>query len=266
MKSVLPHQSFAFSDNFAFFLRHEENQLVADIVDIENDYLISSLRLPHDNYQLPHANVCCFGSKIYSNVSIAPLLYVSQWSYYSERGIIVYDFYLDEGVINVRPVQFILPIIPADIIGAGDIDWVVDPENEKLYAFAYKLAGPSTIEVDNEEIITLFNLPSIEEGEKVNLSCSDIIQAWHFPTFNYSQDKCYHNNKIYILSGGYENRYSHMNKIRVFNTLTGKLDIDKSIISTGMGLSEPEGISFYKNMLLMSYASGSNVLWHCVLE
>lgn len=70
----------------------------------------------------------------------------------------------------------------------------------------------SIIEECNEEIVAFFDLPSVDEKETVFLSVDDLKNIWHFPTFYYSQDKCYHN-KIYIVSEGNENRFSHMNRL-----------------------------------------------------
>lgn len=265
INDLLPHQSFAIWKDWAVFIRQKDNQLIADVVNIMSGIIIASQKLDYGDFNLPHANVCCFGPQKYSDDSVTPLLYVSQWSYSSERGVIAYDLFFDDGLLTIRPVQFILPQISSDIIGSGDIDWVIDSDRNELYAFAYKKSGPSTIEKDNEEIITCFKLPDINHGQIVYLSSEDVLKKWHYSTFNYSQDKCYYQDKIYILSGGEEKRFSHMNRLRVLNVKTGIIESVWDLTKTGAGLKEPEGLSVYNNMLLMTYLSDSSILWRCIL-
>lgn len=244
-------------------MRNDSDRLVVDVVDYINDECVESLVLPHEPFSLPHANVCCLGRHKYSVDSIVPQLYVSQWSYKSEKGVMVYDLYWNHAKVCARLIQVIIPKVSTEYIGFGSIDWVVDVDRDELFSFAYKKEGASTIETDNEEIVTVYNLPAVGEQFIVELSDKDVVRTCRFPTFNYSQDKCYHNNRIFIVSGGDSLSYAHMNKLRVLNVLTGQLEIEQSIFSTGMGLREPERLCFHDDILLLTYLSGSNVLWRC---
>ncbi len=85
-------QSFTIYEDYMIGCGYDNETAYAVIIDLAKGELLDKLNLPTDNYHRPHANVCCFGKVKYSDSSITPLLYVSQWDDQYERGVLVYDF------------------------------------------------------------------------------------------------------------------------------------------------------------------------------
>ena len=256
------HQSLAVYGDFALFQATSNNRLFSYIYYLPNLYLCSKTELKTVGNILPHANVSCFGKKLYSKDSLFPLLYVSQWDWNGDRGVLVYDIKSD---FSAELVQFISPAhINKSIIGAGDIDWVVDFDSDIMYALAYKKAGASTIIEGNEEIITAFPLPDI--GRKtVMLEEKDIIDNYRCKVLSYSQDKVFKDGKIFIVAGGNDSAISFMNKIYVLDLARKQIREEYGITRYAIGISEPEGLGFWGDRLIMTYAKKPYQLWECTL-
>ena len=245
------HQSMAIYEKYIIFM-HSDKELYGSLYDITTKEYICNLEFPIGGYKLPHANVACFGPCFLSADSQIPLLYVSQWNYEGERGVLVYDISMkNDGQFDVKLIQTIIPNISPKILGAGCVDWIVDTDSNYLYALAYKLAGASTIEEGNAELIVKFKLPSISDGSKIILTDSDVIDHYSCETFNYSQDKCYHDGHIYIAAGGSQERYSHMNKL--IDLDLNKKEVTSVVSLLPFGLREPEGLAMYNGDIVMTY-------------
>lgn len=87
----------------------------------------------------------------------------------------------------------------------------------------------------------------MSEESIVYLDEEDVIDYFELDFFNYSQDNCYKNGKIYVISGG--GNYAYMNKLRVINLKTNSIVhiIDLSYIPY-----ELERLDFYCNDLVFS--------------
>lgn len=256
------HQSFAVYGDFALFQATSNDKLYSYIYYLPNLYLCSKTELKTGGYSLPHANVSCFGKRFYSKDSLLPLLYVSQWNWKGERGVLVYDIKSD---FSAELVQFISPAgISKSVIGSGDIDWIVDFDSEVLYALAYKKAGASTIVEGNEEIITSFPIPEIDR-KTVILEEKDIIDNYRCKILNYSQDKVYKDGKIYIVAGGNDSAISFMNRMYVLDLVRKQIREEFDITGYALGISEPEGLGFWGDRLIMTYAKRPYQLWECTL-
>lgn len=251
-------ESFWYSQSIAIYNQYailcnsdEQNILSIKIGNISNNTLEKTIQnIQYDgNNVIAHANTCCFGNK-YNDDDIFPLLYVSSWSYTGDREVYVLRFIGD--TINSLIAQVIQVINPKNInkniIGNGSCDWIVDTDNNKLYALSYKLSGNSGIIENNMEMIVVFDLPNFETT-KLYLSDNDIVEHYTLNTFNYSQDKFYNNNRIFILTG-LGTSTPNYNKLIV-------LDLNKKEITTEINLNipfEPEGIDLYLgNKILFNF-------------
>lgn len=255
------HDSMVIYGNYALVISviNNHKDVVGYLYDIDNKEYVTSFSMDYTDYDVPHANTACLGDVFYSEYSIMPVLYVSQYEYYSNRAVFVYDIVNDGGIIRSNLVQIIDPKgIDHSIIGDGSLDWVVDNDHSCLYALAYKLKGSSTIVENNEEIISKFQLPDIHE-ERVYLKDEDVIDSFTLDTFNYSQDKSYFDNCIYVISGSSDPIFSHMNRYRVIDLREKTLVINNSILD--YGLREPEGLDFYNGNLMVSFNDNTPKMW-----
>jgi len=258
------HQSMAISGDYVLFQAVEGESLYSYVYDINESSLVEKINLPLGKYSTTHANCTCFGTEYYDGESLFPVLYVSQWDWRGTRGVLVYNIKKD---FSAEMVQVISPkSIEKEVIGSGDIDWVIDTDNNKLYAFAYKLSGASTIIENNEEIITTFNLPPVRDNSEVLLSEADILDGFRCEILNYSQDKAYKDGKVYILSGGNKEQYSSMNNLWIIDLATKSIVWKENIYEDGLMHAEPEGLSFYGERLLLTYAYRPYTLWALNLD
>ena len=70
-----------------------------------------------------------------------------------------------------------------------------------IYSVAYKRVN-SHLEVDDNSIhFTKFLLPNPRLSEYVLLRNEDIVESFELPIINATQDKCFYNGKLFILSG-----------------------------------------------------------------
>ena len=220
------------------------------IIDIETNEK-TSINFPIGTYNRPHCNTMVFGNEFAPGNDVLPLLYISMWDYSNERGCLVYDVRKVANGWSATLVQAIIPnvgSIGTEIIGNGSTDWVVDTDNNCIYSLAYYLAGSSTIEVGNKQMIVKYALPRLSDGEVINLSLADVLDHYETECFNYGQDKAYLNGKIYVIAGG-GSEYSYMNKLRVLDL------VQKQIVSrVNLNINqEPEGLTIYQNRLLFDY-------------
>lgn len=249
-------QSIAIYDKFWFGVGHEYrddkgklvNRCFIVIYNIESSKYITTLFVENLDLKCPHANVSCFGNEKLDD-SIFPPLYVSQWDYDGERGIIVIKIINHNNNFTCEVIQTILPNIKnMEVFGYGATDWIVDTDRNKLYSLAYYKAGFSTIEKDNKECICVFNLPKINDGRSIVLLDEDIQDHFELEMINYSQDKCYYDGNIFVSSG--HDSYPNWLKIR-------KIDLNKKCIISVMDISkwggEPEGMDIYRKGILLNY-------------
>ena len=247
-------QSFASYGDYIVACNYDDgvspSEITAKLMSLSGNSVLATFSLPYGSVHRPHCNTCCFGNEFGSADSIVPLLYVSQWDYGYERGVLVYDIKLSGGVYSAELVQTIIPDnIGVGYLGQGDIDWVVDTDNSMLYAFAYYLPGLSTIVEGNKEMICKFALPALSDGSLIELTEADILDNWEMGTFNYSQDKCYNSGKIYIVSGE-SSTYPDWTKIRVLDLARKEVVSEIPLAQFG---GEPEGMDIVQGFLTYGY-------------
>ena len=249
------HQSMAIYGKYLVTCNDNEiDTASAQVFNIETGELIGEVVLEHGNYSRPHCNVCCFGTEFAPGNTTLPLLYISQWSYASERGVIAYNIVINGSSVTFERKQVIIPMdIPTNILGSGSCDWVLD-EKGYVWAFAYYLSGSSSIVDGNKEMIAKFKLPTLSQGAEVMLTESDVLEHFELEMMNVSQDKKYLNGKVYILSG--PPGATTFRSLRV-------VDMAKQKIITRLDLNwmtgEPEGLAFYQGKFLFS--KGRNELF-----
>lgn len=254
------HQSMTIYGDYALFQTMEQGLLYSYVYDLKERTQVAKINLPFEKYSSPHANCACFGNEFYDDDSLFPALYVSQWDWRGNRGALVYNIKKD---LTAELVQFISPKeISKDVIGSGDIDWVVDTDKNRLYAFAYRKSGSSTITEDNEEIITYFTLPNLKDSPEIILTQEDILDAFRCEILNYSQDKAYKDGKVYVVSGGNKEQYASMNNLWIIDLDAKSVVWKESIYEDGLMYTEPEGLSFYGDRLLLTYAYRAYTLWN----
>lgn len=129
------------------------------------------------------------------------------------------------------------------IRGKGNMDWIVDSDNEKVYVQTYKDGNSSNA---TGLIYLELPLPSIDKIGEVVLSSKDIIRRIEHPMIYITQDKEIYKGKLYIASG-LNNNYP--GKITVIDLRT----FDDEIYDLSCINDEPEGLTFYKNNLLLFY-------------
>lgn len=129
------------------------------------------------------------------------------------------------------------------IRGKGNMDWIVDSKNDKIYVQTYKDGNSKNA---TGLIYLELPLPALDQIGEVVLSSNDIIRRIEHPMIYITQDKEIYKGKIYIASGLNDN---YPGQITAIDLETFEDDIyDLSNIK-----GEPEGLAFYKNNLFLFY-------------
>ena len=241
------HQSFVICNDTIIFL---DSYGSCFVYSIKEERVISQIVLNSNGFKIPHANVACFGAK--SNyLSIFPLLYVSQWD--GEGGCLVYDILKnDSEELETVCKQTIIPKnLPENIIGKNLGDWVVDSNNEYLYSIKYHNYSS---EQSNGNCIHIakYKLPSLLDGNYIELSESDLLDNFDIPFIPIMQDKLIKDELMYIAAGGTYNTQQI-----VIVDLRNKTILKQVDLSFFGG--EPEGIFLKDGELFLSYYSHSEL-------
>ena len=218
----------------------------AEAFKISDNTKLKSMFLPRGGYSDIHSNVLCF-SNIMGSGNL-PYLYVSQWN--EQKGCFVYDIASD---YTATLQQVILPTnVSASLIGGGNIDWIVDTDNNRLISIGY-IDTVSTLTPANGMQVCIFELPALTESV-VNLTDADVLDSFHIDEFYVRQDCCYNNGNIYMMCGA-SNTLDYT-KIAVIN-LAGRNVA--SVIDLKWLPQEPEGIDVYGNSLFIRVANNKQM-------
>ena len=168
---------------------------------------------------MPHSNSVCFGSYKYAETDEFPLLYCNVYNTYkNDRS---YDGMCCVYRIQRNGSSFFSSLVQIIKVGftndtqkwsspGGDTrpfgNFVVDTDNNRLYAFTMRDADKSTR-------FFAFPLPAPTDGTldsatgalKVTLNAADVVDSFQTPYFNYIQGATYHGGKIYSLEGFTDN-------------------------------------------------------------
>lgn len=232
---------------------------------------VKDILLPHGSYGDIHCNVLCFGKTQDAN-SPLPHLYASQWD--SAHACFVYTFNSEYTpslvqviVPNIKypPVEQTEPTeptdenptgIPADVIGKGNIDWIVDTDNNRLISIGYTDASAnSRFTAANGMMVCIFELPALTDST-VTLTKDDVIDSFKIDEFYVRQDCCYCNGNIFMLCGGSPGEPQSYRKIAVINPASRCV---ASVIDIKWIEYEPEGIDLYDNSLMIRCMNSSEM-------
>lgn len=245
------------------------------VYNFDTQTYIGQFNLPSGNFKIPHCNTVNCGIDYYPGNTLLPLIYLSQWDYDSERGILVYN--IDPENLTGELIQVIKPNCDTTVFGTGATDWVADTDEGDLYSFTYARHGtgannntehPSGAVVrDSKTMACKFKLPAYTEGadtsitndsvtgnsytiKVVTLTDEDMTDHYELPIMLVSQDKVYSNGKVYVGCGavGYgEDTLC----IRVID-LKKKAQVNCVPINL-VTHSEPEGLDIWEGHLIMGF-------------
>ncbi len=188
------------------------------VYDINTASKLGTLTLDKQDVLKPHANSVCFGSTYYAAGDKYPLLYVNIYNNYAssadrmEGTCCVYRLTEADGVFSTSLVQVIRIGFTEDLSlwkskeNNGDVrpygNFVVDTEDNKLYAFVMRDANKTTR-------FFRFAIPAIGAGtydetygcNVVTLNAADIESQFDMAYFNYLQGVTYYDGKILSAEG-----------------------------------------------------------------
>ena len=246
------HQSMAFYGGNAVFITPIETDLLCDIYDIETKRKKAQIILPHQGYQVPHANTSCFGSRVCSDSSVFPALYVSAWN--GGRHLFIYEISLSGTTYEARLAQVIDPShINGDYAGRGQLDWVIDEEHDMLYSLGYGL-NSSRIYDGNSVFVCQYKLPT-RQSEIVFLEDEDIVEHFVLPMMTVSQDKCYYNGHIFVVAGLPDG--SNQYPPRLFDIDLNKQSLNEQFIPVE---GEPEGFCIYNDIKWLNIYGSKTII------
>lgn len=147
-----------------------------------------------------------------------------------------------------RLVQIISLNVDDSIRGVGNMDWIVDQDNEKLYVQTYK---DGTSENATGLIYLEFPLVAPMSSKTVTFTTEMVLRRIEHPMIYITQDKEIYNNKLYVASGWGGN---YPGKVTV-------IDLDSFndcfVYNLGELNDEPEGLFIYKDNLMVTYWSNN---------
>lgn len=227
--------------------------LTCDIYELNTFDKVGTLSLPSDGFLAPHANCACLGKERYTIDSVVPALYLSAWN--NGRQAFVYDISSKDKHYECSLLQVIDPNnVTTEIIGEGNINWVVDVDGGYIYSISYHLKGSSQLINGNYTHVVKYALPSLET-KSVLLKDEDVLDAFTLPVMPFFQDAFYQDGYIYMVAG-------HSGLGAFYSPCLYIIDIKKrSLTQNSIPISgEPEGLSFYENTKWLSLYGSSKVL------
>lgn len=228
----------------------------------ESDLLFDSV-LNGRYFSKPHANQISFGKHFYDNESYFPLLYVSQVNggtgkndISGERGVLVYNLAYKNGEYSPVLVQAIIPDLSdtklLKAIGQYTPNYIVDTLNDQILVMGYP--NQSWFDLRGPQPLALFNIPSLNDGEVILLSYSDLIEVFQLDRSFGIQQSVIFNRKVYS-TGGVKNKGT----LRVIDLEKKRQErlYNLSVFSGG----EPQFIGVWRNRFLYYEAGTSGVLY-----
>lgn len=205
-----------------------------------------------------HVNNACFGNEMCLNDN-TPLLYISECR--NGRRCFV-ECLTDSN-------SFLLQTIEARKENgkiAPVLDWVVDTENQFLYAITRDAKEQKKTGIIHN-YISKYRLPQLNEGEKVVLRVDDRFDYFDVPFLNIIQGAKIRNGRLYIVTGfqqlAYEKNKDAIREILVIDL--HKKQLTKRIDLTYVTTNEPEDMDFYKGKALL-YAGQNGGLYEVKLK
>lgn len=231
----------------------------------ECDLLFTST-LNDRHFYKPHANQVSFSSKFYNEKSDFPLLYVSQVNggetIKGERGVLVYNLEKqNNGAYSPVMVQAIIPDLEDELLmeklGAFTPNYIVDNDKNQLVVMGYPQA--SWYVLDGPQPITIFNIPSLNQGNVVKLSNRDVIDSFILDVSCGIQQSCIKGPILYS-SGGFTERGT----IRIINLITKKSEKIFNLAPLTSG--EPQFLGIWRNNYLYYEAGTSGIVYEILFK
>ena len=203
---------------------------------------------------IPHFNSVCFGTERFDSGDNYPLFYGNAYNNTSLPKGALYAYRLKND-FTTEYKQRIVVGFTEDAIWAGNGtnvrpygNFVIDTDNDYLYAF-------TMIDSLNVTRFFKFNMPSLAQGSDVTLQQGDILEYFDVPYEAYIQGCCYHNGKVYSLSGFGSS--SAPAKLHVIS-LASKSEVSE----VPLGEMEPEAVYVNNGKLYIGQTTMSQYLFN----
>ena len=186
-------------------------------------------------------------------------IYVSEWD--GHRRLFVEMVKRDRltATWDARMVQTITTDIPDSIAGGGFRDWVVDTDNDRLYAHTYLEGTPGNDRTGTAVVLLEFALPPLDSPTVV-LQVDDILRQKRFPMIYVTQDKEIYKGKLLVLAGlrtKKSENWDDSRKLLVIDLLSMKVE---KLIDMSFYFDEPEGIDIYRDKVYVTFRRGTFLL------
>ncbi len=190
-----------------------------------------------------------------------PVLYASQENK-AEHKVVAYRVWRDGDKFDKEIVQVINLPSPMEM-GVFYTNVILDVQNQKMFITGYSAESWKSAEGGNGLVLLEFRLPTPFEGSEVNFTTSQILSRRNFPFRVATQGASIRNGRIYQVYG--VPKYGPCS-IVCTDIAGGKILWEQSLAEAGID-QEPEGLSFYKDELIVAdvkgniYKSGLVVPW-----
>lgn len=192
--------------------------------------------------------------------------YITEWN--GDRRFFVEDIKRnsDTGEWSASLVQTFSMDIDPEISGYGYRDWVVDFDNNKVYALTYLGKESNNDRVGVGTSLLEFKLKGVKEGDYTYTE-KDILRHVTLPMINATQDKEIRDGKLYISAGittknpSQKTLYDRVRRISVIDLKS--LSVEKEY-SLQFYNQEPEGLDFYDGKMIMTF--NRDKCWEIALD
>lgn len=248
--------SVAVGDYLFQFRDHNASIDVYHMPDGENLYSI-----PMEYTKTFHNNNVVASAFYFRKGDQFPVIYASQENK-AEHKIIAYRIWKDGDKFDKEIVQIINLPSPVEM-GAYFPNVILDVQSGKLYVTGYNAESWKSAGYGNGLALLEFGLPSPFAGKEIDLTTKQILSRRNFPFRVATQGACIRNGRIYQLYG--VPQYGPTSLVCT-DISSGRVLWEKDLPTCGIG-TEPEGLSFYKDELIVGdvkgniYKSGLFIPW-----
>ena len=190
-----------------------------------------------------------------------PVIYAGQENK-AEHKVIAYRIWREGDRFDKEIVQIINLPAPVEM-GVYFPNIILDPQAGKLYVTGYSANSWKSAGYGNGLVLLEFELPSPFAGREIDLTTKQILSRRNFPFRVATQGASIRNGRIYQVYG--VPNYGPTSLVCT-DLASGRVLWDRDLPTCGID-SEPEGLSFYKDELIVTdvkgnvYGSGLSVPW-----
>lgn len=244
------------------FVLHENGQCRVYDYKTKDSNAIGAFDLASKSNDM-HYNCANFGVE-YKDGASFPLLYVTNGT----GGVPSSNTCFVESITQTSDSTFTTEVVqvinlhPENFASAGyDVikttpQWLVDKERRKLWVFSCNTGTKKEAMGDfskSRMSATCFELPSLAEGDTIDLCEKDVIKQLLFEADAYViQGGCIRDGIIYY-AYGYGGNSTSPSRIRVYNTDTGNIDLRLNLDS--VILNELEDLAYYDNKIIINVSN-----------